>query len=123
MHHRRMYILLKTSRHQSIGLDRSVLCCLDCISVSARSLRCTDEYSAHLRVRSHIIGDDIIENVGKYQSCMISKSPIACEQTVLTASGTGSSTARCEGYVSRMWIRQSAPRQYLTCLQWYHFIR
>ena len=33
-------------------------------------------------MRSHIIGNEIIENVGKSQSCMFSKLPIICEQTV-----------------------------------------
>ena len=33
------------------------------------------------RVRLHIIGN--VRNVGKYQSCMVSKLPIICKQTVL----------------------------------------
>ena len=35
-----------------------------------------------LRVRFHIIGHARIENVGKYQSCMVSKLPIIWKQTV-----------------------------------------
>ena len=33
-------------------------------------------------VRLKIIGNDIIKNVGKYQSCMVSKLPIIWKQTV-----------------------------------------
>ena len=36
-----------------------------------------------LRVRFHIIGNACIKNVGKFQSCMASKLPIICKQTVL----------------------------------------
>ena len=35
-----------------------------------------------LRVRLHIIRNEKIENVGKYQSCMVSKLRIICKQTV-----------------------------------------
>ena len=35
-----------------------------------------------LRVRLHIIGNARIKNVYKYQSCMVTKLPIICEQTV-----------------------------------------
>ena len=35
-----------------------------------------------VRVRFHIIGNARIKNVYKYQSCMVTKLPIICEQTV-----------------------------------------
>ena len=38
--------------------------------------------SSSLRVRFQIIGNTHIENVGKYQSCMVSKLPIMWKQTV-----------------------------------------
>ena len=34
-----------------------------------------------VRVRFQIIGNALIENVGKYQSCMVSKLPIIWKQT------------------------------------------
>ena len=42
-----------------------------------------------LRVRLHIIRNERIENVGKSQSCMVSKSRIICKQTVLLGYGMG----------------------------------
>ena len=48
-----------------------------------------------LRVRLKIIRNARIENVGKYQSCMVSKLRIICKQTVLGLwSGGGQSTQR-----------------------------
>ena len=38
--------------------------------------------AAEVRVRVHIIGNAHIENVGKYQSCMVSKVRIIWKQTV-----------------------------------------
>ena len=40
---------------------------------------------AVLRVRLHIIRNERIENVGKSQSCMVSKLRIICKQTVAVA--------------------------------------
>eukprot|EP01048_Picozoa_sp_COSAG05_P038962 COSAG05_NODE_19068_length_298_cov_0.778894_1_plen_36_part_01 len=33
-------------------------------------------HKVHIRVRLHIIRNAFIKNVGKYQSCMVSKLPI-----------------------------------------------
>ena len=40
-------------------------------------------YCVLVRVRSHIIGNVRIKNVGKNQPCMVSKLPIICKQTVV----------------------------------------
>ena len=47
--------------------------------------RATAEQQAELRVRFHIIRSARIENVGKYQSCMVSKLRIIWKQTVALA--------------------------------------
>ena len=44
--------------------------------------RAAAEQQAELRVRFHIIRNARIENVGKSQSCMVSKLPIIWKQTV-----------------------------------------
>ena len=46
------------------------------------AIDCTSREIRQIRVRFHIIGNDIIKNVGKSQSCMVSKLPIAWKQTV-----------------------------------------
>ena len=40
-----------------------------------------------LRVRFQIIGNARIENVGKYQSCIVSKLPMIWKQTVISVMG------------------------------------
>ena len=42
-------------------------------------------------MRFHIIGNASIKNVGKYQSCMVSKLPIIWKRTRTTAAGGGGS--------------------------------
>ena len=46
-----------------------------------------------VRVRFQTIGNARIENVGKYQSCMVSKLPIIWKQTVLAESGLACKSA------------------------------
>ena len=41
-----------------------------------------EESAQQLRVRVHRIRNERIENVGEYQSCMVSKLRIICKQTV-----------------------------------------
>ena len=44
-------------------------------------------------MRFHIIRNARIENVGKSQSCMVSKAPIACKQTVPSRTGDRAAAA------------------------------
>ena len=43
--------------------------------------RIRTEYEYRDAVRLKIIGDEMIQNVGKYQSCMVSKVPILFKRT------------------------------------------
>ena len=52
------------------------------VAAAAAVVAMTTATEPVLRVRFQIIGNARIENVGKSQSCMVSKLPIICKQTV-----------------------------------------
>ena len=58
-----------------------------------------------LRVRFHIIGNLRIENVGKSQSCMVSKLRIIWKQTVFMAMGPATAALAQEDGAARVQVR------------------
>ena len=70
-----------------MGVDSTVLSRLGRqqvgqIAVGRATMRTATFVEGEVRVRFQIIGNARIENVGKYQSCMVSKLPIIWKQTV-----------------------------------------
>ena len=51
-------------------------------------------YRPRVRVHLHIIRNERIENVGKYQSCMVSKLPITWKQAVKLVLGDSEAHVR-----------------------------
>ena len=68
----------------------------------------------HIRVRFQIIGNALIENTGKYQSCMVSKLPIIRKQTVQRlAVRTNSESYGTPQQIPVLWsFLERAPRKY-----------
>ena len=60
------------------------------------SFVCSSDYTGHkCTVRLKVIGNEMIKNVGKYESCMVSKVPIIFKRTRTTSS---QSTEKCHTF-------------------------